>query len=111
MGFEVLVTLEGRTFRGVAQESVREKLNSEINSCIFWTSKKNKKAAKADAARDALMANPHLLKTPETLTLENGRSPVAELNELTNALAKWKIAERNDDGMIKGKFQKVFFFV
>ena len=42
-------------------------------------------------------------KTPETLTLENGRSPVAELNELTNALAKWKISERNDDGMIKGK--------
>ena len=31
----------------------------------FWIKKKkNKKAAKADAARDALMANPHLLKTP-----------------------------------------------
>jgi len=82
MGFEVLVTLDGRTFRGIAQ---------------------NKKAAKAAAARDALMANPHLLKTPETLTLENGRSPVAELNELTNALAKWKISERNDDGMIKAE--------
>ena len=41
MGFEVLVTLDGRTFRGIAQ---------------------NKKAAKAAAARDALMANPHLLK-------------------------------------------------
>ena len=40
--------------------------------------------------------------TPETLTLDNGRSPVAELNELTNALAKWTISERNDDGMIKG---------
>ena len=46
MGFEVLVTLDGRTFRGIAQ---------------------NKKAAKAAAARDALMANPHLLKVLVTL--------------------------------------------
>jgi len=81
-GFEVLVTLDGKTFRGQAQ---------------------NKKAAKAAAAKEALINNPHLLSTPETLTLDNGRSPVAELNELTNALAKWTISERNDDGMIKAE--------
>ena len=55
-----------------------------------------------------LSTNSTILSTPETLTLDNGRSPVAELNELTNALAKWTISERNDDGMIKGYFLTSF---
>ena len=41
-GFEVLVTLDGKTFRGQAQ---------------------NKKAAKAAAAKEALINNPHLLRS------------------------------------------------
>jgi len=41
------------------------------------------------------MENMELLNTPNALTLDNGRSPVAELNELTNAAARWKVDERN----------------
>lgn len=44
-----------------------------------------------------------LLASTASLTLENGRSPVAELNELTNAAARWAVDERNDDGMIKAQ--------
>ena len=49
------------------------------------------------------MSNLDLLKTPRALILENGRSPVAELNELSNGKAKWKYEDRNDNGMIKAE--------
>ena len=49
------------------------------------------------------MENMDLLASTASLTLENGRSPVAELNELTNAAARWAVDERNDDGMIKAQ--------
>jgi len=72
-----------------------------INNQTYTGNGQNKKAAKAQAALEAFRFNPSLLDNPIDYTLQNGRSPVAELNEITNASARWKVNERDDEGMIK----------